>query len=281
MEIVIGWLFFSIIAGVIASQKGRSGPGFFVLSLFLSPVVGIIAALIARPNIAKVEQSAIESGLNKKCPFCAEIIKQEAKVCRYCGRELASKPQPDAPALTRNEASPTEGKFSRPINVIGAAFVSATVLIMILLHYFPPGRQSSESIEPPPSSTIIELPPGAPAPRSPTVQPTREAVIPTNPTHERLLQRSNADRNRAWTVLLQKSGEQCDRATNNMFRMQDPQGKAYWSVACANGRAFGVTINPDSEGSTSIADCAVLERLTKTGCFESIKDAPPGWRLGR
>ncbi|MDX8392877.1 MAG: hypothetical protein R8K53_10000 [Mariprofundaceae bacterium] len=77
----------SIIAGVIASNKGRSGIGFFLLSVILSPLIGIIAALVAGANKANVEEKTISSGEGKKCPYCAETVKQE-KICRYCNKEL-------------------------------------------------------------------------------------------------------------------------------------------------------------------------------------------------
>lgn len=82
------WMALCIIAAVIASNKGRSGLGFFLLALFLSPLVGIIAALVAGPNTANVEQKQIDSGGHRKCPHCAELVKTDAKVCKHCGRDV-------------------------------------------------------------------------------------------------------------------------------------------------------------------------------------------------
>ena len=41
------WVLPSIVPGLIAASKGRSFMGFFLLSLFFSPVIGLIAALVA------------------------------------------------------------------------------------------------------------------------------------------------------------------------------------------------------------------------------------------
>jgi len=87
MEVFIFWICLSVLAGVIASHKGRSGWWFFFLSVLLSPLVGIIAALVAREDTWEVESRQLASGDMRKCPDCAELIKRETTVCRYCGSQ--------------------------------------------------------------------------------------------------------------------------------------------------------------------------------------------------
>jgi hypothetical protein len=75
MQVIFWWFVLSGVAGAIASNKGRSGPGFFFLSLALSPLLGIIIALVVKLDRSAVEQMAVASGDSRKCPFCAELIK--------------------------------------------------------------------------------------------------------------------------------------------------------------------------------------------------------------
>lgn len=105
MEILIAWIAFSLMAGYIAEKKGRSGPGFFLLSIFLSPLIAIPTALIARENKERLELEAVESGKSKRCPHCAEIVRSEAVICRFCGKELAATASETPATSDRNNRS--------------------------------------------------------------------------------------------------------------------------------------------------------------------------------
>ena len=83
MEIFIIWLILAVVAGWIAANKKRSGFGVFLLSVLLSPLVGLIVAFAMQPGEIKV------SDPTNRSPHCAEIIKREANVCRYCRLEVA------------------------------------------------------------------------------------------------------------------------------------------------------------------------------------------------
>ena len=47
MEFLIGWVVFTILVGVMASNYGRSVIGWVLLSLVLSPLIGFVGLLVA------------------------------------------------------------------------------------------------------------------------------------------------------------------------------------------------------------------------------------------
>lgn len=84
MTLVIIWIFCAIVSAIIASNKGRSGVGWFFLGLLLGPF-GFAVALL--PTIKKDLPDILREDL-RKCPFCAEMIKPDAIKCRFCGSEV-------------------------------------------------------------------------------------------------------------------------------------------------------------------------------------------------
>jgi PDZ domain len=114
-----------------------------------------------------------------------------------------------------------------------------------------------------------------------TTSASASAPNAKNPGHEQLLKFNDEKRKAAWTLLLQKSGERCDRVTRTFFKMQDSDGRAYWDMSCVNGREYMVRINADADGSNSIIDCALMKRLGGTPCFERATDLPKGWIAGQ
>jgi hypothetical protein len=52
-----------------------------ILAVCGLPLLAIATAAVVGVFIAKRSR--------RKCPYCAELIRREARVCRFCGREIA------------------------------------------------------------------------------------------------------------------------------------------------------------------------------------------------
>jgi len=59
MEIVFIWLLLAAGVGALASSRGRSGFGFFLLSAVFSPLLGLIVVLVARDLKEEEQQVAV------------------------------------------------------------------------------------------------------------------------------------------------------------------------------------------------------------------------------
>lgn len=83
----------------LAGQKNRDGFGWFLLGFFFS-ILALIA-IAASPNLAAPQ----DANSNRKCPYCAEMVKTEAKICRFCQHELPSSEKSDLalPPLSEEE----------------------------------------------------------------------------------------------------------------------------------------------------------------------------------
>lgn len=120
MEWIVGWVVLAIVVAFVAPIRGRSGFGWFLVALLLSPVIALLL-LIVLPDL---KGEIAERGRSRQCPFCAERVKREAIVCRHCGRDLAA-------AATMSAADRVDLVARRAVVAIGAIVLAAVAITMI------------------------------------------------------------------------------------------------------------------------------------------------------
>ena len=82
------WLILVFVVASAAKKRGRSYGGFWVLSFFFSPLIGLIILLALGDNKDALDKQKVSSGIFKKCPYCANEIKREALICQFCNKEV-------------------------------------------------------------------------------------------------------------------------------------------------------------------------------------------------
>jgi hypothetical protein len=92
--VVVADVILALIPAVIAQSKGRRFGEWYLYGLLLW-IVAIIHSLVIKPTTSSQRLRLASEGY-RTCPFCDEMIRPGAVVCRYCGRELSdSDPRDD------------------------------------------------------------------------------------------------------------------------------------------------------------------------------------------
>lgn len=84
MELLITWLVFAAVPAIIAPSRGRSALNWFLVSVLISPLIGLILVL-ALPSQKDAPEAAV---VRLPCPRCGESIATSAQVCRFCGAQF-------------------------------------------------------------------------------------------------------------------------------------------------------------------------------------------------
>ena len=85
MEFAFLWLVIAVVTGIVASSRGRSGFGWFILGFLISIFALILVALL--PSL-KRDPQAPHPDTHVRCPDCQELVQAEARKCKHCGAKL-------------------------------------------------------------------------------------------------------------------------------------------------------------------------------------------------
>lgn len=135
MGLLLFWVAMAMLVAFLASQKGRTTHLWFLYGLFIWPIA-LVHVVFTSQNAAAAEARTLAAGDQRKCPACAELVKREAVICRYCRTELAplsvldpartvATPEPMDPA---DAAAANRRAVKAGVAVLGVAILATLVM---------------------------------------------------------------------------------------------------------------------------------------------------------
>lgn len=131
--ILLVWLGSAAVCYAIAKNKGHDPLMWGLIGFFLGPLAILFIA------IAHEKEGAVAIGETKRCPNCAETIRAEARVCRYCNTEFdeaelqRQAEERELDALERDAS--LEEDHRRNLKIVGvvlAASIGSIVLLFVI-----------------------------------------------------------------------------------------------------------------------------------------------------
>lgn len=118
MVVFVMWLLLALIVGFVAQAKGRSGFGWFLLSVVISPIISLIILLVLSVGSGSSQVTVDPPSSTTRCDECREVIRRDAKRCKHCGAERV-------PEVFVQRAKP---RVSQPVAML---IIAAGVIILI------------------------------------------------------------------------------------------------------------------------------------------------------